>query len=250
MTGVAGDDPAAGDAVAALHSPLGEGLAALSRFFVGDGTLHETLRRVSELTTEAVPAADMVALTMVVEGRARTAVSTDALAAEVDQAQYDTGDGPCLAAFERREVFSIEATREPGRWPAFRQSAASHGILSTLSLPMVVNQQGVGAMNLYARRERAFSGEDREVAQLFAAQAAIALANAQAYWDARELSAGLGEAMKSRAVIEQAKGVLMAAQRCSEDKAFEFLVNASQRENVKLRDIATRIVDNASRPPQ
>jgi AmiR/NasT family two-component response regulator len=61
------------------------------------------------------------------------------------------------------------------------------------------------------------------------------------------LSAGLGEAMKSRAVIEQAKGVLMAAQRCSEDKAFELLVNASQRENVKLRDIATRIMENASR---
>ena len=233
--------------VVAARSPLGESLAALSRFFVGDGTLQETLDRVSQLTTEAVPPADMVALTMVVEGRARTAVCTDALAAEVDSVQYETGDGPCLEAFERRQVFSIETTVEPGRWPAFRKAAASHGILSTLSLPMVVNQQSVGAMNLYARRERAFSAEHREVAELFAAQAAIALANAQAYWDARELSAGLAEAMKSRAVIEQAKGVLMAAQRCSEDEAFAFLVNASQRENVKLRDIATRIMDNASR---
>ncbi len=80
---------------------------------------------------------------------------------------------------------------------------------------------------------------------MFASQAAIVLANAQAYWDAREMSAGLTEAMKSRAVIEQAKGMLMAAQGCDEDTAFDFLVKASQRENLKLRDIAQRIVDRA-----
>ena len=71
------------------------------------------------------------------------------------------------------------------------------------------------------------------------------LANARAYWDAHELSSGLGEAMKRRAVIEQAKGMLMAAQGCDEDAAFELLVQASQRENLKLRDVAQRIVDNA-----
>jgi AmiR/NasT family two-component response regulator len=84
------------------------------------------------------------------------------------------------------------------------------------------------------------------VAQLFAAQAAIALANAQAYWDARELGFRLGEAMKSRAVIEQAKGMLMMTQRCDEDEAFELLVRASQRENVKVREIAKRIIGDAS----
>jgi AmiR/NasT family two-component response regulator len=80
---------------------------------------------------------------------------------------------------------------------------------------------------------------------LFASQAAIVLANAQAYWDARELSSGLSEAMKHRAVIEQAKGMLMAAQGCDEDAAFQLLISASQRENVKLREVALRIVQDA-----
>ncbi|MEO7556232.1 MAG: GAF and ANTAR domain-containing protein [Acidimicrobiales bacterium] len=227
-------------------APLSESLAALSRFFVGDGTLEETLLRVSELTVEAIPAADFIGLTMVVEGRQRTAVFTDETSREVDQAQYDSGEGPCLQAFEEQRSFAIKSTRADGPWPAFRAAAAAHGIGSTLSLPLVVDKQAVGAMNLYARAEAAFSVRDEEVGSIFASQAAIVLANAQAYWDARTLSEGLGEAMKHRAVIEQAKGILMVAQRCGEQEAFDLLVQASQRENLKLRDIAARIVATAA----
>jgi GAF domain-containing protein len=230
-------------------SPLAESLAALSRFFVGDGTLKDTLQRVSELATQAVPAADLVGITMVVEGRQRTAVFTDELALEIDQAQYDTGEGPCLDAFKQQQVFSIPATRERGPWPAFRRSAASHGILSTLSMPLGVDKSPLGAMNLYSRTEQAFNENDAQVAALFASQASIVLANAQAYWDAHELSARLGDAMKTRSVIEQAKGMLMAAQHCDENEAFEMLVRASQRENVKLREIAARIVKAATDQP-
>jgi GAF domain-containing protein len=226
-------------------SPLDESLAALSRFFVGDGTLEQTLLRVSELTIEAIPAADLVGLTMIVEGRKRTAVFTDEMAPEIDQAQYDTGEGPCLDAFAQQMIFRVESTREDGPWPAFRKAAAAHGIGSTLSLPMVIDKHGVGAMNLYSRRERGFVPEDDAIGEQFASQAAIVLANAHAYWDARELSERLGEAMRSRAVIEQAKGMLMAAQQCNEDEAFQLLVLASQRENIKLREIASRIVSSA-----
>ncbi len=223
-------------------SPLAEGLAALSRFFVGEGTLVQALQRVSELTVTAVPGADLVGITMMVEGRARTAVFTDQASPEVDQAQYDTGEGPCLDAFRHGRVFRIESTAEDGPWPAFRKACADHAIRSTLSLPLVVNKEGVGAMNLYSHTERAFPESDTVIGEAFASQAAIVLANAKAYWDARELSERLGEAMQSRAVIEQAKGMLMAAQRCDEDEAFQLLVRASQRENIKLRDIAARIV--------
>ena len=228
--------------------PLTESLAALSRFFVGDGTLEETLLRVCQLCTDAVPAAALVGVTMLVEGRPRTAVFTDETAPEVDQAQYDTGDGPCLDAFRDQQIHEIESTREEGPWPAFRAAAAAHGIGSTLSFPLVLDKQSIGAMNLYAAQEHAFTDGDRDRGSPFAAQAAIVLANAQAYWDARTLTERLGEAMKSRAVIEQAKGILMAAQRCNEDQAFELLVLASQRENTKLRDIAARIVANAVDP--
>jgi GAF domain-containing protein len=231
-------------------SPLTSSLAALSRFFVGDGTLEQTLARVADLTREAVPPAEVVGLTLIVEGRARTPIFTDPMAPALDRAQYDAGDGPCMAAFEERRMTSIESTREPGRWTEFRRVAADHGILSTLSFPLVVQEAPVGALNLYARRERAFGEGDAEIGSLFAAQAAIVLANSLAYWDAHDLSARLSEAMEHRAVIEQAKGILMATHRCPPDDAFQLLVKASQHENVKLRRIAQRIVDTTtSRAP-
>ena len=229
-----------------VDTPVTASLAALSRFFVGDGTVMETLDRVLKLTVEAVPVAEMVGITMLVEGRQRTAVFTDPEAVEIDQAQYDTGEGPCLEAFREGEITEIEATSDPGRWREFRQTAAAHGIGSTLSFPLRVDTTAVGALNFYSRTERAFTDDDRQTGSLFAAQAAIVLANTQAYWDAHELSLRLGEAMQSRAVIEQAKGILMGAQGFDEDAAFAMLVAASQRENVKVRDIAHRIVTNAA----
>ena len=229
------------------ESPVAEGLAVLSRYFIGAGTLEETLARVADLACEAVPPADFVGLTMPIEGRQRTAVFTDRTSPEVDQAQYDSGEGPCLDALRDATAYLIGSTGEDGPWPAFRRACVQRGIRSTLSLPLIVDHGTVGAMNLYSRTDHSFGLDDRDAAQQFADQAAIVLANAQAYWDAHQMSARLGEAMKSRATIEQAKGILMGAQRCGPDEAFELLIRASQRENVKLRDIAHRIVDNAAR---
>ena len=227
-------------------SLLAESLAALSRFFVGDGTLQETLTRVADLTVKAIPAVDLVGITMPVEGRKRTAIYTDETSPQVDQAQYDSGKGPCLDAFREQRITTIGSTREDGEWPEFRRACVDHGIFSTISFPLVVDKTAVGAMNLYARHEQAFTEDDVDTGSQFAAQAAIVLANAQAYWDAHALSTQLGEAMANRAVIEQAKGILMGAQRCNDDDAFQMLVKASQRENVKLRAIAQRIVDNVA----
>ncbi len=228
--------------------PLEQSLAALSRFLVGDSTVEESLRQVCDLTIEALPTADLVGITMMVEGRERTAVFTEGAAPEIDQAQYDAGEGPCLDAFRQHQAFVIDSTREDGPWPKFRQAAAGYGIGSTMSLPMLVGERAVGAMNLYSYAEHSFGDNEVAYGHPFASHAAVVLANAQTYWDARTLSERLGEAMKSRAVIEQAKGILMARQRCNEDDAFELLVRASQRENVKLRDVARRIVAAASEP--
>jgi GAF domain-containing protein len=223
-------------------SPLNESLAALSRFFVGDGTVEETLQRVVDLTVDAVPPTSLVGITLIVEGRQRTAVYNDGVAPEIDQAQYDTGEGPCLDAFRDQRVHIIDATTEDGPWPEFRAAAAARGIHSTLALPLVVDKRAIGAMNLYAEPALGYEDVNIDLAAVYASQAAIVLANARAYWDAFSMSERLGEAMRSRAVIEQAKGMLMAAQRCDEDQAFELLVRASQRENLKLREVAQRIV--------
>jgi GAF domain-containing protein len=226
-------------------SPFTASLAALSRFFVGDATLEDTLERVAGLAVEAIAPADMAGVTMVVEGARRTPVFTHASAPEIDEAQYATGKGPCVQALESGQVTEIASTCEPGRFEEFRAAAAAHGVLSTLSFPLLVDQRPVGALNLYSRRERAFGDAERSDGAVFAAHAAIVLANAHAYWDARELSTGLGEAMKNRAVIEQAKGMLMAAEGLDEEEAFAVLVRASQRQNVKLSVVASRLMEGA-----
>jgi GAF domain-containing protein len=232
----------------AFPEPLAQSITALSRFFVGDGTLQETLDRVAHLAQQAVPDAGMTAITMLVEGRTTTAVFTDQLAPELDQAQYDSGIGPCLDAFRHKKVFRIHDTEKDQQFPQFSEAAAAAGVRSVLSLPLVANHEGVGALNLYSQRPSAFSDDQVKLSLALAAQAAIVLANAQAYWDAYQLSQDLNEAMRSRATIEQAKGILMGAQRCGADEAFQMLVRASQRENRKLREIADEIVGRAARP--
>ena len=96
-----------------------------------------------------------------------------------------------------------------GPWQAFHDSATRHGVLSTLSLPLITHDGPIGALNLYAETEGAYGRGDQEIGELFASQAAFLLANAQAYWDARTLSENLEQAMRSRATIEQAKGIIM-----------------------------------------
>lgn len=233
---------------------LRDSIAALSAFFVGDGGLADTLHRVAELTAKAVPPAAMTGITMLVDGKPDTAVFTDPTAPEIDQAQYDAGTGPCLDAFREGTVMVIEDTRLDDRWPEFGRAAAAHGILSTLSVPLVAWGRGIGALNLYATELAAFTDADERAASAFAQQAAIALANARAYWEAHDLSENLTEAMRSRAVIEQAKGIIMATSGVDADAAFQVLRQASQRTNRKLRDLAADIVRRAGeardpRPP-
>lgn len=226
--------------------PLGDSIAALSRFFVGDATLKETLQRVSDLASATVPSSDMVGLTMLVDGRAATAVFTDETAPEIDAAQYETGSGPCLDAFRFRKPMRIDDTEKDEEWSAFSEAAAARGLRSVLAMPLVATGEGVGALNFYSRTPESFSAEDEDLASVFAAQAGIVLANSRAYWDAHELSQQLNQAMASRATIEQAKGIIMGAQRCGADEAFQILVRASQRENRKLREIAEQIVHAAA----
>jgi GAF domain-containing protein len=235
--------------VPANSESLGKGLEAMSRFFVGDASLRDTLHQVSELACEAV-GADMVGITMLVDGRARTAVFTDETAPEIDAAQYETGVGPCLDAFRYQQVFRIDDMDKDEQWPPFSEAAAARGINSSMSLPLVARHEGIGALNVYSRTSAAFSDEDVAVGLQFATHAAIVLANAQAYWDAHQLGQDMAEAMKSRATIEQAKGILMAAQRCGPDDAFNILVRASQRENRKLRDMAADIVTRTANPTE
>jgi GAF domain-containing protein len=221
---------------------LSKGLEAMSRFFVGDATLRETLDRVSALACDTVRSADMVGITMLVEGRPRTAAFTDETAPEVDAVQYESGTGPCLDAFRHHQVFRIDDMEQDLQWAPFSESAAAHGIGSSLSVPLLARHEGVGALNFYARSRAAFSDGDVETALQFSAYAAIVLANSQAYWDAWQLGQDMAGAMRARTTVEQARGILMATQRCDADEAFQILMRAGRRGSRKLHEVAEEVV--------
>jgi len=224
-----------------------EALAALSRYFVGNQSLGESLHQVCELCMQALPQAAEVGITLLVDAKLKTSVFTNPEVPEIDQAQYRTGEGPCVDAYREGVAHRIASTLQPGRWQAFRDSAAQHGVLSTMSLPLATHDGAIGALNMYAYTEDAFSDRHLETGMLFATQAAFLLANAQAYWDARALSANLEQAMVSRATIEQAKGILMSTMGCGPDEAMQVLVRQSQEQNIKVRQLAAELVENAAR---
>lgn len=221
-------------------------LREMSRFVVSDASLGDTLTRIAEITTDALPSAAFAGMTMLDDnGKPTTAVFTDPRSPEIDSAQYETGDGPCLDAWRRREVVRIEDTgSDTETYERFCRSALDHGIHSTLSLPLVVDKESLGALNLYARAVAGFSDQDAELAGELASVAAVVMANSQAYWAAYQLTEQLNDAMRSRSVIEQAKGILMArSPGIDADQAFNLLKGDSQRKNVKLRVVAKRTVD-------
>ena len=229
------------------QSPLQRSLAELSTSLVSDQSIADSLSRVAALAVEALPPAVFAGVTMMVDERVRTQAFTDPTSPEIDQAQYDSGHGPCLDSFRHGSVIVVESLERDGRWPEFAAAAKAHGVRSTLSLPMLSAGNPVGALNFYADVERAFGDAEVEIGQLFAAQATVVLVNAQAYWGARIKSEDLERALAGREVIDMAKGIIMNSIGCGPDTAFNTLVKQSQAENRKLRDVAAEIVARAQR---
>jgi transcriptional regulator with GAF, ATPase, and Fis domain len=221
-------------------------LSALSQFQVSETTVGEALQRIADITQEAIAAADIVGMSMLGDdGRPTTAVYTDPESPAIDDGQYREGKGPCLDAWRNNEVISVPRVQDVAdTYPAFSAACQQHGVHSTLSLPMRAGDVAVGALNLYARLPEGFGEDDASMGRDLGAAGAAVLVNVSAYWTAFELGAQMQQAMESRAVIEQAKGILMAGNRnLTADEAFKLLRMASQREHVKLRDVAKRVVE-------
>ena len=221
-----------------------EQLDALVRTVVtGNQDLHGALTAVAQMGCAALDGCTAASITLVENDKPKTVAFTDGRAPELDQVQYDARTGPCLEAIRTNEILRIHSLAEDGRWRAFSDAAAERGVRSSLSLPLALGEQAYGGLNLYGGEEGAFQDADEEVGTLFASYAATVIANVAAYWSAQELAEHLQRAMESRATIEQAKGILMARQRCSADEAFDMLRRASQRENRKLREVANELVE-------
>jgi len=221
---------------------LDNALRSLSRLLLAEESLEDTLARVAGLACRTLKACTMASVTMINGGRASTPVETDPLAKELDAMQYRSDHGPCLEAYSVRQVVRGTVPGCATRWPEFTEAAEKAGVRSVLSVPLAVNDRPVGALNLYSQTAERFDEEDEGTAVLFSEQAAVACANSEVYWRTYSLTEHLREALESRDVIGQAKGILMARRGYTPDAAFEALRRTSQHRNTKLREIAEQVV--------
>ncbi|MCU1369036.1 MAG: hypothetical protein JWO77_230 [Ilumatobacteraceae bacterium] len=218
---------------------------------VSEDTIADALTVVHQVVTETVPAATHAGLTTGDQhGNAVTPIFTDPDVPDMDQAQYESDRGPCLDAWRTAQVVRLgDLSEATERYPEFVEAAAAHGIRSTLSVPLVANEKSLGALNLYGAETDGFtSADERFIVDIGPAMGAF-LANAQAYGHAFELTDQLNQALTSRAVIDQAIGFVMAGDpELDAAGALAVLKAASQRQNVKLRDIAQRTIERQPPP--
>jgi GAF domain-containing protein len=203
------------------------------------------MQRLTLITNRTVPGAFEVSITM----RDRdpvTVASTAAFAVAVDECQYEAGYGPCLDALRLGTTVTVEDQAIEVRWPQYSPRAVEAGVGSSVSVPLQVADEHVAALNIYGDVPHAFTAQAVLVAEELAVYAGAVLNNADMYYTAASLAEQMTEAMGSRAVIEQAKGVLMAGRRCNADAAFDILVKLSQRSHQKLRVVAQSIIDHVS----
>jgi GAF domain-containing protein len=226
--------------VASLHE--------LAGLLIADETLVTLLDRVVTLACSTVPNCDYASVTYMEGSVPSTPAASNPIAAQIDQAQYEDDSGPCLDAFRRRRIVSVPSITDGEGWEGFRANARAHGVRSSLSLPMVSRSVDVGALNLYGRESGSFTDVAHESALRFAAQAAVAVANARTYDETREVVRNLESALDRRDVIGQAKGIIMANEKVAADEAFSLLREASQTRNVKLRDLAVEVAETRITP--
>ncbi|MFE9768843.1 ANTAR domain-containing protein [Streptomyces sp. NPDC005808] len=212
-------------------------------------TLNGFLQALAHRALDLAPTADGCGVTLERQGRPVTVSSAGASATKLDEAQYGQDDGPCLEAMRTGLTIDVPDTLSESRWGNYPAYAAACGARSSLSLPIAPYSDTAGALNLYAPVPHAFAGADVTALRLLAAQATGAIELAHRIADAQEFAADLQTALKSRAVIDQAMGVIMGQQRCTPEKAFQVLRTASQHRNVKLRDLCAELIASITGQP-
>jgi GAF domain-containing protein len=230
------------------HIQPGDAFAQLGRIKLSETDLDGVFRQIAGLAKRTIPGASEVSVTLVQNSGAHTPAFTGDLALTLDESQYELGHGPCLdAALSASTQHVADMTRE-NRWPDWTARAREAGALSSLSIGLPVQEAVTGALNVYATKPHAFDEDALAVAQTFASYAEVAMANAYLYNAKTTLAQHMEIAMRSRAVIEQAKGIIMGDRRCSADEAFTILSKLSQDTNHRLRDVAAALVKRATTP--
>jgi GAF domain-containing protein len=234
------------------EAELYAGLRRVAGIVAGAQGVIDLLRDVAEFAAQAIPGADDVGVALIDPRQGISSVQTWAATAmlvhEIDTVQYtELNEGPCITCMQSRRPTVSGSLGSDSRWPHFGGRIARMRMHSALSLPLIVDDQVIGSINAYAKSRDAFAEHAVRLGSQFAKPAAISVYNAQLLATAQERTLRLQRALDTRAVIDQAIGIIRSRSGVGAEVAFDRLTRLSQAQNVKLHVVAERLVDEAVR---
>jgi hypothetical protein len=221
---------------------LNEGLRQMAEVLLDVRTAEATLGLVVSLAQAALPAVEGASVSVRTAEGYRTAAATSEAARSLDGAQYALDEGPCVEALRTgRPVAAVPQERE-SVWPQFSRLAGDLGVGWVSSIPLMSDEERLGALNLYSRGAQ-LEPREEEFALILARHAAVVVVHSPDLGGVERIDEELRVALYIRDRIGEAKGILMARGGVTSEAAFDMLRRASQRSNRKLRDIAQELID-------
>jgi transcriptional regulator with GAF, ATPase, and Fis domain len=220
-------------------------LSELPSLLLSTDALDKVVWEAAMIAVRAIDEVDACGVTVLREGSPVSIMPGTAPYGDLEQRQYEQDDGPVVQAMRTGKVVVVSSMSTERSWDGYPAFAAERGVGASICLPLVVGEQVLGAITLYAKGDCDFTAS-RRIAELVSDLASTALSCMSAHAEKAQLTDQLRQALESRAVIEQAKGVLMARHGCDADRAFNLLRRSSQHRNIKLRDIAAIVMDTAA----
>lgn len=217
---------------------LAQWLAAAARELDAVNGEDATGEQVCQVAVDVIAGCRSAGISEDGEGRCgQTLAASDETARLLHDLQHELGEGPCMGAIRQHRVVWVDDLADDDRWPRFAEEAVAHGVRSMVAIQLYTRSDTYGALNLYSHQVGAFDEVTRDVAQIYAAHATTALAAARN-------NAQMSRALTTRQQIGQATGILAERHKVTTDEAFAMLVRSSTNNNIKLRDLAARLVTN------
>jgi GAF domain-containing protein len=222
-------------------------LSEFASMLVQDFTISDVLHDLAERAT-AVVGADSAGVSLQEVGHLRFATALDERCSNLERVQESEQAGPCVDALRAGEAVAVADLAEAPRWGAYGQAAREAGVAAILGVPMRLDGEKIGTLNIYSNTRRKWSDDDLGAARVLADIASSYVINASKLARQRRVNEQLQEALSSRVIIEQAKGILAAEHGISIDKAFEVLRRHARSHRASLRSVAEAVVNLGLRP--
>jgi GAF domain-containing protein len=222
-------------------------LVELGRLRFGEMTLEDAIGEVVQ-TTHSMFDVDGAGLMLADSSQhLRNVAASDDRFAHLEDLQVRHQEGPCIEAFDTKELVSATDLTDGGRWPLFSEAAVERDIRAVLASPLPYNQDAVGVVAVLSERCRPWSPANELALLAFTDLAALLIASIIQGEQQSEVAGQLQGALNSRQVIEQAKGILMGTRGISARVAYEQLRARARSERRKLADVCADVVQDAVR---